>query len=66
MGPARRFLFDLTPHPLDTSRLHAGLYLLVITAGNLGGHTAIRTEPITVGKGRLLTDVPTHQDRRCR
>ena len=59
------FLFELTPRPLDTSRLHPGRYLLTVTAGNLGGHAANRTVPVDIRKRRLLRIVPARPDTRC-
>jgi hypothetical protein len=60
-----RFLFDLTPRPLATSRLHPGRYLVTATAGNLGGHTASRTVTIVVRALRLAQPAPARADGRC-
>ena len=60
-----RFLFDLTPRPLSTSRLHAGRYLVTVTARNLGGHTASRTATIIVRTRRLLETASARPDTRC-
>jgi hypothetical protein len=60
-----RFLFDLTPRTLDTSRLNPGRYLLTVTAGNLGDRTASRTERITIDRGRPLPLTPARPDLRC-
>jgi hypothetical protein len=61
-----RYLFDMTPRPIDTSLLHPGAYLLAVSASNVDDHTAIRTERIDVGRRRLLEFVRGHPDRRCR
>jgi hypothetical protein len=60
-----RFLFDLTPQPLETARLHPGRYLMTVIASNLGGHTAHQTVPVNIRKRRLLGLVPTRLDKRC-
>jgi hypothetical protein len=60
-----RFLFDLTPRLLDTSRLHPGRYLMTVTASNLGGHTTSRTTQVNVVKRRLLATAFVNRDTRC-
>ena len=60
-----RFLFDLTPRPIDTSQLEAGPYLVTVTASNLGGHVATRTVRVAIRERGLLRLKPARRDRRC-
>ena len=39
-GKAGRYLFDLTPRPIDTSRLPPGNYRITVTATDTAGNTA--------------------------
>ena len=41
-------------------------YLVTVTATNLGGHTATRTEAVSIHSRRLLTLAPVRRDTRCR
>ena len=61
-----RFLFKLTPRPIDTSRLDPGRYLVTVTASNLGGHAATRTVSVGIRERRLLRLEPARRDTRCR
>jgi hypothetical protein len=46
-----RYLFRLTRHPLDTSRVRNGVYLLRVVAGDICGNRSSLTERVTVLNG---------------
>jgi hypothetical protein len=63
-GKAGRYLFDLTPHLIDTSRLPEGSYRITVTATDSAGNWGTRSEPIELVHGRTLTAAGV-ADRRC-
>jgi hypothetical protein len=64
-GKAGRYLFDLTPHLIDTSRLRAGRYRLSVTATDTAGNWSTRSEPIRLVHERALTGGTPVRDGRC-
>ena len=46
-----RYLFDLTPTPLDTSHLANGTYVVTAVAGDVCGNRGSLSEPITIANG---------------
>ncbi len=50
-GKAGRYLFDLTPHLLDTSRLPHGRYRITVSASDTGGNVDVRSEVIDLRAG---------------
>jgi hypothetical protein len=63
-GEAGRYLFDLTPGLLDTTRLPAGRYRVTVTAFDTGGNRGSRTELVQVKHGPARP-VPVPRDGRC-
>jgi len=45
---AGKYLFDLTPDPLDTTKLPAGSYVLTVTATDVCGNTGSLSQPVFV------------------
>jgi hypothetical protein len=46
-----RYLFDLTPTPLDTSHLANGAYVVTVVAGDVCGNRGSLSEPIKIRNG---------------
>jgi hypothetical protein len=63
-GKSGRYLFDLTPHLIDTSRLPHGRYRLTVTAIDSAGNWGMRTEllDLRAGPGSSFRAAP---DLRC-
>jgi hypothetical protein len=47
-GHGGRYVFNLTPNPLDTTRLHDGEYILTVNVADVCGNRGALTEPIRV------------------
>ncbi len=47
-GTAGVYLYELTPHGLDTATLRPGRYVVTVTAGDTCGNTGTLSEPIDV------------------
>jgi hypothetical protein len=62
-GKAGRYLFDLTPHLIDTSRLPEGRYRITVTAADTAGNRGTRSEVVDLRKGPTLGRAAP--DTRC-
>ncbi len=63
-GKAGRYLFDLTPHLLDTSRLPHGRYRITVSASDTGGNVDVRSAVIDLRAGPTQGGRPA-PDTRC-
>ena len=63
-GKAGRYLVDLTPRLIDTTRLPEGSYRITVTATDSAGNCGTRSEPVELVHGRTLTAAGV-ADRRC-
>lgn len=60
-----RYMFELMPRLLDTSKLEAGRYTIGVTARTIDGRSATRTATIRIGTDPPPTPSPPATDRRC-
>jgi hypothetical protein len=62
-GQGGRYLFDLTPRTLDTSRLPPGAYRITVTASDTAGNVGTASRVLTIQ--RAPASGPTVTDTRC-
>ena len=64
-GKAGRYLFVLTPSPLDTTRLRAGSYRVTVTASDTAGNESSKSEVVRIAHTSARS-APPPADGRCK